>query len=166
MKPQGWCWEERSWILSELMEFGCSTLLVVHFFLLTMKGVELIHLSSKTLWEEVSSTNDAGRSLMSNHSTAFANTLLSHTDSWNNWLERCSIIFDWRWRTKIMRALTWIGQCIWSFNNLYITIDSTNISSCIDSIFSVVVKECDGICHLGRNEWVKFITVLQCLHVI
>ena len=41
-----------------------------------------------------------------------------------------------------------------------------NVSSCIDSRFYIVVKECDEIYHLGRNESSEFITILQCLHVL
>ena len=33
-------------------------------------------------------------------------------------------------------------------------------SSCIYIIFSVVVKECDKIYHLGRNKCFEFITLL------
>ena len=59
---------------------------IIFFF--AMKGVEIIHISSKTWWEEFWSMYDAGISLVSNSSIAFANTLLSHADSCNNWLER------------------------------------------------------------------------------
>ena len=51
-----------------------------------MKGVELIHISSKTWWYKFRATYDAGISLVSNTSTSFANTLLSHAESCNNWL--------------------------------------------------------------------------------
>ena len=34
-----------------------------------------------------------------------------------------------------------------------------NISSCIYSIFSVVIKECDDICYLGHNEISDFIVL-------
>ena len=40
-----------------------------------------------------------------------------------------------------------------------------NFSSCIDSRFSVVVKEGDDICYLGGNENYEFNNLLQCLHV-
>ena len=36
----------------------------------------------------------------------------------------------------------------------------------IDSIFSVVVKEGDEICHLWRNRSSDFLTLCQCLHVL
>ena len=52
-----------------------------------MKGVELVHLYSKTWWEEVRSTDNADISLVSNSSTSFANNLLSNTESCNNWLD-------------------------------------------------------------------------------
>ena len=45
-------------------------------------------------------------------------------------------------------------------------IDSMNVSSCIDIRLSVVVKECDDICHLGRNESSEFITLCKCFHVL
>ena len=41
-----------------------------------------------------------------------------------------------------------------------------NVSSCIDSIFSVVVKKVDEICHIGRNKIYEFITIWQCLNVL
>ena len=41
-----------------------------------------------------------------------------------------------------------------------------NVSSCIDRRFSVVVKECDEIYQIGRNEISTFIPSLQCLHVL
>ena len=39
-----------------------------------------------------------------------------------------------------------------------------NISSRIDSRFSVVVKEGDEICYLWRNKSSEFLTLCQCLH--
>ena len=44
---------------------------------ITMKGVEMIHIFSKTWWEGLWATDDAGISLVFNTSTSFANTLLS-----------------------------------------------------------------------------------------
>ena len=41
-----------------------------------------------------------------------------------------------------------------------------NASSCIDSIFPVVVKEFDEIYHIGSNEISEFITILQFLRVL
>ena len=41
-----------------------------------------------------------------------------------------------------------------------------NVSSRIDSIFSVVVKEGDDICHLWRKKCSEFLTICQCLHVL
>ena len=41
-----------------------------------------------------------------------------------------------------------------------------NVSSCIDSRFPVVVKECDEIYHLWRNKSSEFIIICQCLHVL
>ena len=41
-----------------------------------------------------------------------------------------------------------------------------NVSSCVDSIFSVVVKERDDICHIGRNECFDFVAIWQCLNVL
>ena len=59
-----------------------------------MKSVELIHISSKTWWEEFRATNDAGISLVSNPSTALLHNILSHADSWNKFLGICCIIVD------------------------------------------------------------------------
>ena len=41
-----------------------------------------------------------------------------------------------------------------------------NLSSCIDSIFAVVVKEGDEIGYLWRNKISDSITLCQCLHVL
>ena len=57
----------------------------------------------------------------------------------------------------MMRALTCSGQCFWSSNNLQVTIDSINVPSYVDSIFSIVVEECGEICHLRLNECFGFI---------
>ena len=84
----------------------------------TMKGVELIYLSSKTWWEKFSATDDSGIIFVSNTSTEFANTLLSHLCSCKNWMERWCIIVDGRWRTAMMRDLTWSGQCCWRSNKI------------------------------------------------
>ena len=78
-------------------------------YLLSMKGFELIHLSSKIWWKEFRSTYYSGIRLVSNPSTVFANTILSHTEIWNNWLERWCIIVDGRRRTEMMIELTWSG---------------------------------------------------------
>ena len=34
-----------------------------------------------------------------------------------------------------------------------------NVSSCVYSQFSVVVKECDETCHPGSNEYFEFVTL-------
>ena len=41
-----------------------------------------------------------------------------------------------------------------------------NVSSLIDSRFSVVVKEGDEICHLWSNKSSEFLTLWQCLYVM
>ena len=41
-----------------------------------------------------------------------------------------------------------------------------NVSSLIDSRFSVLVKEGDEICHLWRNKCFEFLTLCQCLHLL
>ena len=41
-----------------------------------------------------------------------------------------------------------------------------NLSSCIESRFSVVVKAGDEICHIWRNKRYKFLTRCQCLHLL
>ena len=127
---------------------------------ITMKDVELVHLSSGTWWDKVRATDDAGIRLVSNSSTAFTNSLLYHAYSCNNWLESWCIIFDGKWRTKMMRALTWDGQGNWISNHLKMTIDSINFSSCVDSQFSVFVKESHDI-----GECFELVALSQYLHV-
>ena len=41
-----------------------------------------------------------------------------------------------------------------------------NIPPFIDSQLSFFLKECDEICHLGRNEWFEFVALWKCLHVL
>ena len=83
-----------------------------------IKGIELIHLSSKTWWEEFRATYNAGISLVSNPSTSFATIILSHADIYKNYLVRWCIIVDVIWRTKIMIVLTWSGLRCWISNNI------------------------------------------------
>ena len=40
------------------------------------------------------------------------------------------------------------------------------MSPCVDRWFSVIVKECDEIFHLRRNECLEFIVILLCLSVL
>ena len=71
-----------------------------------MKGVELVHLSSKTCWEDVRYVDNPGISLVSNSSTAFSNNPLLEAEIFNNWLESCCIIVCVILRGKMMRDLT------------------------------------------------------------
>ena len=66
---------------------------------ITMKGVELIRVSSKTWWGEFRDMDDSGINFLSNYSTTFENNLLYHAEICNNWLYWCCIIVDGRWRT-------------------------------------------------------------------
>ena len=82
---------------------------LIWFF--AMKGFELINISSETWWEELRATDDVGINLVLNPSTSFANTLTYHAEIYNKCLDRCCIIVDGILRTKVMRVLTWSGQC-------------------------------------------------------
>ena len=84
---------------------------LIWFF--TMKGVELINLSSKTWREEFIVLDNSCISLVFNTSTEFTNILLSHAKICKNWLGICCFIADGIWRTKMSRALIWSGQCCW-----------------------------------------------------
>ena len=117
---EGICWRlavSLSWFLSQII---------------TIKGVELICLYYKTSWEKCRVRYDAGISLVSNPSAFSENNLLSNAEIYNNYLSSCCIIFGRKWRTKMMRAMTWSGKCIWGYNHFYITIESMNISPCVD----------------------------------
>ena len=83
----------------------------------TMKGVELVQISSNTWWEEVRTTDYASISLVSNSSTSFANSLLSNAEICNKCLGGFCIIVGERWRTKTMKVLTWSGKGSWVFNH-------------------------------------------------
>ena len=131
-----------------------------------MKGVELFHISSKNFWEEVRATVNEVIILMYNSSTSFTNSLLSNVEISNNGMISYRIIVGGRWRNNTTRAPTWSGQLIWGTNNFYIAMDSMNIRPCLYSRFSLVVRECDKICHLGWNACLEFIYLLQCLHVL
>ena len=78
----------------------------------------------------------------------------------------CNCIVAGIWRAEMMRTMTLIGQCGWISNHLLITLNTMNFSARIDSIFYVVVKEGDEICHLWRNKRSEFLTLYQCLHVL
>ena len=78
-----------------------------------MKGVALIHISSNNWWDYFRARDDSGISLVSNPSTEFADTLLSHADICNNWLVDFYIIVDENLGTKMTRALTLSGQSCW-----------------------------------------------------
>ena len=113
----------------------------------------------------------AGISLLYIYSTSFTNNilynnLLYNAEIWNKRLESFCIVVGGIRETKMMRALNWSGECSWGSDHLYITIYSINISPCVDSQFSVVVKECDDSFHLGRNEWFDFIALWQRLHLL
>ena len=41
-----------------------------------------------------------------------------------------------------------------------------NVSYCVYLIFSIVVKKCENIYHLERNECFEFITIWQRLHIL
>ena len=59
---------------------------------ITIKDVELVQISSKTWWEEVRATDDAGIILVSNPSIEFENSHMSNAESCNYWLETLCII--------------------------------------------------------------------------
>ena len=84
----------------------------------TIKGIKLVHISSKTWREEVRAVDNSGIILLSNSSTAFINNLLSNAESFNNCMESFCINFLDRWGTKMMRALNWSGQCSWVSKNV------------------------------------------------
>ena len=81
-------------------EVSCWRLAVTLSWLIswfiTMKGVELIHRSYKTYWEEFMAADDAGIILVSNYFAEFSNTLLYHAKSCNNWMDIFCIIVDGR----------------------------------------------------------------------
>ena len=102
--------EVSCWRLSVLLSWWIS-------WFVTMKSIELIHLSSNTLWEYFSSTDNAGIRLVYSYYALFSNNLLSNLEIFNNWLDSCCIIVGERLRTKMMKELPWSGQCSWGSNN-------------------------------------------------
>ena len=54
------------------------------FCFVTMKCIELIHVSLKNWWEGFLTTDDACISFLYNSSTSFTNTILYHAESCNN----------------------------------------------------------------------------------
>ena len=76
---------------------------------ITIKVVELDHLSSKTWWEEVRAMYDSVISLVSNYSTSFVNSLLLNVENYNECLESCCSIVGLIWSTKMIKELTWSG---------------------------------------------------------
>ena len=102
--------EVRWWRLAVILSWWIS-------WFITMEGVEFIYLYSKTWWKEFRAKDDVGIIIVSNPSTAFKNTLLSHVERCNNWMESFCMIVSGTWRTKMSRALTRSGQCSWGTNN-------------------------------------------------
>ena len=41
-----------------------------------------------------------------------------------------------------------------------------NVSLWVNSLFSIVFKECNDVVHLGYNQVLEFITFLKCLSVL
>ena len=107
---RGYGFEVRLWRLDVTLSWR-----FIWFF--TMKGIETIHISFKTCWEEFRATDDAGISLVCNPSTSFENILLFHVESCNNWLEICCIIVDGILSTEMMISLNWSGKYCWSSNH-------------------------------------------------
>ena len=67
---------------------------------ITMKGVELVNISSKTWWDEFRATIDTVISVVSNSSTAFSNNILSNYEVFRNSLKSCCVIIGGRSITK------------------------------------------------------------------
>ena len=86
--------------------------------IVTIKGDKMVHLYSKTSWEEIRAMDDEGISLVSNYPIKFANSLLSNAEICNKCLDKFCIIVNVRWRTKMMRDLTWSGQGSWGYNDI------------------------------------------------
>ena len=84
---------------------------------INMKGVDLVHIYYKNWLEEVMAPDNSDTRLISNHSTVFANNLLSKAEICNDWLDNCCIVVGGRWRNKNMIDLTWSGKCIWGSKN-------------------------------------------------
>ena len=63
------------WFEGDLWRFAVPLSWRTIWFI-TMKVIELVHLSSKTWWELVRATDDSGISLVSNYSIELANSLL------------------------------------------------------------------------------------------
>ena len=103
-------------------EVSCRRLAVplssCFFCFVTMECIEPIHLSPKTWWEELWTTDGACIRFVYNSSTELTNNFLSHAENYNTWLESFCIIVAVRWRAETMRVLTWSGQCGWSSNHL------------------------------------------------
>ena len=65
--------------------------------LITMKCVELVHISHKYGWEEVRFMGNVCISLLSNFYTASANMFVENTEICNDWIESCCYIFGRIW---------------------------------------------------------------------
>ena len=101
---RGTGFEVRFWRLDVPLSWWLS-------WFITIKGVELVRISSNNWWEEVRATDNSGISLVSNSSKYFANNLLSNVKICNKWLESLCIFVRGIWGNKIMIALNWSGQC-------------------------------------------------------
>ena len=85
---------------------------------ITIECIELVNIFPKTGWKEVTITNDARVSLISNYSTVFANIFLSYIKGYNEFLERHCIIVGGRRCIKRTTDPTWRSQVSWGYNSL------------------------------------------------
>ena len=88
-------------------EVSCYRLAVLlswwFIWFIPMKGVELIHISSKTWWEEFWTMDDSGIRFVSNTSLSFLNNFRYHAKIFNNWPEGFYISVGGIFRTTILR---------------------------------------------------------------
>ena len=96
-------WNHRAGFVSRGpgFEVSCWSLTVPLYWwiswLITTKGIGLVHIYSKTWWKEVRPADNSESIHVYNPSTEFVNNLLPNAEIWHNWLESCDIIVDRRW---------------------------------------------------------------------
>ena len=85
---------------------------------ITMKGIELINLYSKTVWNYFRSADDSGIIIVSNYSTETTNNLLSNVDSCTECTESyCINVFGIRSK-QMMIVMNLRGQVCWGSDNV------------------------------------------------
>ena len=136
-------WNHRTgiWIRGKGFKVNWCSLVVPlawwFIWFVTMKLIELIHISPKNEWGHFIITNYAWVILVSKYSTESTDSILHNMDICNEYMQRSCRIIVGIWITKRVRATTWLSQFIWGSNHVQVTVYTIHITSCVYSQFLI-----------------------------